>query len=214
VRKTGAFLAAALLVGVTGTAQAAEVYTFSGLASYQANGVNTGGTYAIAFSGPDAPQSGGPGYTYVYNLSGTATFTPYFPSAGNPIVSEGVIGTFTLLLRQDPTAPAYYVDLLDNSANILWSITGDASDVGQLDLTQPGSATPTTNIIDPFLIYLSGGGVAEIQTPQSYLTFTISNAATAAPEPAAWALMVTGFGVAGAAMRRRVSVRLRMPRQA
>ncbi len=201
--KAKVLLAGALLCGVAGTAQAAEIYSFSGEASYQVNSTNTAGTYNVSFQGPDAPQDGGGGYTYVYNLTGTATFTPYFPSAGNPVVSDALLGTYTLLLRKDAAAPAYYVDLLDSSANILWSITGGASDVGQLDLTQPGSATPTTNIIDQNFIYFAGGGDAIIQAPRTYLTFSITDAAAAVPEPASWALIITGFGMVGAGMRFR-----------
>jgi hypothetical protein len=206
VRKAKFYLAAAIICGTVGTAQAAEVYSFSGTASYQANGTNTGGTYDISFQGPDAPQSGGPGYTYVYNLVGKATFTPFFPSQSNPVVTGDLLGSYTLLLRQDAVAPAYYVDLLDSVPNILWSITGDPTDVGQLDLTKPGSATPTTNIIDQNFIDFAGGGYALIQFPQSYLTFTISDAAVVAPEPATWAFMLTGLGVVGAMMRRRALV--------
>lgn len=35
--------------------------------------------------------------------------------------------------------------------------------------------------------------------------FTAGNFATAVPEPASWALLITGFGMVGAAMRRRTS---------
>lgn len=203
MKKSGLFLAAILTSGVGTAAQATEIYSFSGNASYQANGTNTGGSYNISFQSADAPQDGGAGYTYVYNLAGTATFTPYFPSAGNPVVTASLIGLYTLVLRQDPAAPAYYVDLLDSSANILFSVTGDASDVGQLDLTKPGSVTPTTNIIDQAYIDFAGGGAAIIQVPTTYLTFSISDAAAAVPEPASWMLMIGGFGMAGAAMRRR-----------
>jgi hypothetical protein len=203
VKKSGLFLAAILAAGVASAAQATEIYSFSGRASYQANGANTGGTYNISFQSPDAPQDGGAGYTYVYNLTGSATFTPDFPSLSIPIVTADLIGTFTLLLRQDATAPAYYVDLLNSSATILFSITGDASDVGQLDLTKPGSATPTTNIIDQAYIDFVGGGAAIIQVPTTYLTFSIADAPAAVPEPASWMLMIGGFGMAGAAMRRR-----------
>ncbi len=51
--------------GLVGTAQAAEIYSFSGTASYQVNSTNTGGTYNVSFTSAEAPQSGGPGYTYV-----------------------------------------------------------------------------------------------------------------------------------------------------
>ena len=36
-------------------------------------------------------------------------------------------------------------------------------------------------------------------------TLTISNAVGAVPEPASWALMIGGFGLAGGALRRRVT---------
>lgn len=198
------FLAAVATCGLAGAAEAAEIYSFSGTASYQVGSTNTAGSYNVSFSSADAPQSGGPGYTYVYNLTGTATFTPLFPRADNPIVSGAITGTYTLLLRQDAGASAYYVDLLQvGSSDIVWSITGDASDVGQLDLTKPGSATPTTNIIDQNFIDFTNGNDALIEVPSSYLTFTIADAPAAVPEPASWALMIGGFGLTGAAMRRR-----------
>lgn len=203
-------LAAATACGLAGAAPAAEIYSFSGEASYQVNSTNTAGFYDVTFTSAEAPQSGGPGYTYVYNLSGIATFTPYSVSPSNPVVTGAIQGNYTLLLRQDAGASAYYVDLLQvGSPDVVWSITGDASDVGQLDLTKPGSATPTTNIIDQNFIDFTDGSDAIIEVPRTFLTFTIADAPAAVPEPASWALMVGGFGLAGAAMRRRRSVAVR-----
>jgi len=199
-------LATVLTCGVASAAEAAERYSFSGTASYQTNVAgNTGGYYDVTFTSASVPQSGGPGYTYVYDLTGTATFTPFFPSQSNPVVSGTLTDIYTLVLRQDATTPAYYVDLFDSSASILWSITGSASDVVMLDLTRPGSATPPTNIIDQNFIDFTNGGYGLIEVPQSYLTFTIADIPAAVPEPASWALMVGGFGLAGATLRRRRS---------
>ena len=39
-----------------------------------------------------------------------------------------------------------------------------------------------------------------------YATFDWVNDPTAAPEPATWALMISGFGLAGAGLRRRRAV--------
>ncbi len=53
---------------------------------------------------------------------------------------------------------------------------------------------------------LGGGGAFYRYSPGR---LTITQQAGAVPEPSAWALMIAGFGMAGAAMRRRATARVR-----
>jgi hypothetical protein len=50
-------------------------------------------------------------------------------------------------------------------------------------------------------------GTYLFSTPADSITFNIGSAISAAPEPGTWAMMLMGFGIVGAAMRRRSKVR-------
>ena len=64
---------------------------------------------------------------------------------------------------------------------------------------------PTTNGVFS-VVGSSGESFTSITLTSSQNSFEIDNLATGAPEPAAWAMMITGFGLAGAMIRRRRAV--------
>lgn len=56
---------------------------------------------------------------------------------------------------------------------------------------------------------IGGGGSFGVSYSYTPGRLTITQQAGAVPEPSAWALMIAGFGMAGAAMRRRATARVR-----
>ncbi len=52
-------------------------------------------------------------------------------------------------------------------------------------------------------IFLNFQGISQATAPGTSYTYAVSFADSAVPEPASWAMMIGGFGVAGAAMRTR-----------
>jgi hypothetical protein len=88
------------------------------------------------------------------------------------------------------------------------AVGGSASNAGARDLS---SAAPFTTT-DTAIYELFGNGQFDLNghnlvfTPQGqngYLVTSTIPASNAVPEPAAWALMIGGFGLAGATLRRR-----------
>jgi hypothetical protein len=78
---------------------------------------------------------------------------------------------------------------------------------GPLNLSQNGVTTLTFNTplaaFSKFVVTtrVSGGVMFQGDTGQGYLLDNLS--AAVVPEPASWAMMIAGFGLTGAAMRRR-----------
>ena len=79
--------------------------------------------------------------------------------------------------------------MLFRSSNITGQVPGPAFRFDQLFLTESIDALEA-----PFTI------------GQSTISYQLREPFNAVPEPAAWALMLTGFGLVGSAMRRRAKV--------
>jgi hypothetical protein len=134
-----------------------------------------------------------PGF-YVIGVN-TGTGTGPFGAIGAP----NVVFNQVILLQKDGTAKLG-ATTLDPAV-----IAGNA-----FTLTVPLSLLPTTGF-DPghygFSIWPRSSAVGGLPTISD---FAPNNATLSpAPEPAAWAMMVSGFGMMGGAMRRRRNLRLR-----
>jgi PEP-CTERM motif len=163
----------------------------------------------ITWSSTNASNQGGSvfGYTQGYGFDANGSVSG-FPLAGVNSSNEiyGVADTMTF----DFATPVSGVGGITNWAGDNVDVTiaiYDASD----------------NLLESYVVANSGGNIA---TPNSFIGFSratadiskyklsagyiavwdLTTTGAAVPEPASWALMIAGFGLTGAAMRRRRSV--------
>jgi hypothetical protein len=133
------------------------------------------------------------------------------------------------VLQVGPGTYSYSYDILNVCCNFnhppgvqsvlqLWYVKGDSQqnigsiplDINSVVATQP-SANGWTHVTGNFTITQPGGfirlGLSDTNAAADGNDFGVDNLRLAsAPEPAAWALMIMGFGAAGAMVRRRTRV--------
>jgi len=140
-------------------------------------------------------NSASPGFYVIGVNTGTGVIAPFGPiGAGNVKFNQAIV------VQKNGTATIGATSLAPGSV----TIGGNA-----LSLIVPLSMLPSTGF-NPghysFNIWPRSGTVGGLATISDFAPDN-SNL-SAAPEPAAWAMMVGGFGLTGMAMRRRRSVRL------
>jgi hypothetical protein len=130
---------------------------------------------------------------------------------GNYLQVKGATGT---------NNPGYFTQTLSTSAQAFSFLFSDVTATGtSLKLNFVGGGSETFNLYTAagnrasgrLTIYRNGGTNPNISSVvfgsvSSSVLYNIDSLASAAPEPAAWALMLIGFGMAGAALRRRSGV--------
>ena len=151
-------------------------------------------------------------YLFTYTSTGAAPFTAVghlttaatMNAAGTfdvTAISGNVDGDAITALTANPNKPN-----ASGSADGLFTYDNTVSPAGATLLTNPGllftSATHEYNVFadspTQYELYQATGGS---YTENSIGLFTL----TAVPEPAAWTLMIAGFGLVGAALRRRTT---------
>jgi hypothetical protein len=149
----------------------------------------------VTFSLLDSPTTSTPIVTNVFGGINALTNsdTNYYPTAFTldaafSSAASGISFTFNNFGTNDSSPSTWTA--YDASHNVVSS--GNLADVQDYSwITVAGSG-----ITD---LQISNGGVTNWQFGISQFNFTSG----AVPEPASWAMMVAGFGLAGAAMRRR-----------
>lgn len=208
-----ALTAAVLALGV-GHAEAATIYdlTFTAVAANgSTNQFSAGGTsydqYSVTLGGLDASQAitvqQGDTVNATVNFDGPFTipasvtrtnFAFFLEGDAFPNVNTGV----------DSNIKIY------NGSNIILNQSGNTTTSGFLASTI--DIYPPNNGAITFDSFTTSFTIYDLQTPASVYrgvfdyTLVHDNALGAVPEPATWALMIGGFGLAGAALRRRRSV--------
>lgn len=141
-----------------------------------------------------------------------ATFTDgqYFGCGGGcPAPSNGLFGSSPNLFGNMTVTFASLQSSI-SFVNVSFSaVSAQAFDAGNVLLASlvntnnTSSATGALTLNGPGISYVVFSG-ADAQYGIDDLTYTISG--TAVPEPASWAMLIAGFGLTGAALRRRRSV--------
>lgn len=200
-------LAAAIAAGIAAPASAATVLTFEGLgnlapvgAFYAPNYIFSTATLAIIDR--DAGGSG--------NIANepSASTVMFFLDANNAVLNapNGFTTGFSFFYSSSTAATVNVYDGLNATGNLLGSIVltaqfgdncvGDPNGVF-CNWTNAGVAFTGTALSIDF------GGTAN-QTAYDNITFG-SSTAGGVPEAATWAMMIIGFGMVGAAARRRTA---------
>ena len=173
--------------------------------------------------GPD--QSG----TYGSNPGGPSATAPGFTFGG----FSGIIANTTAVFVDTPygSQAAFLQGYLGNGSQIVWTVSGfNPGSRYELSFASAGSLVVPS---ETFGVSILGGAPVSFTPGTAYTTSVLTfvptvasgiisftgiaqagNAATAldnlnisvVPEPASWALLIAGFGLTGAAMRRRSTV--------
>ncbi len=146
-------------------------------------------TAALSYA---VPSAAAPPATYYFNLTGAATFNWALPASPTPTTSD--VNNFQLTgvnVNGVSSSFLFFNDLSGGGFLLNRGLTSISTNSATL-FTGPTSA-PTFTL----------GSFPMTSGPDNY-NLTIS-ATGAVPEPASWAMLIAGFGLTGAAMRRRRS---------
>lgn len=177
--------------------------------------VSTGATAAV-IAGPTLTANGGGwdttgiGFTANANTALTA-FTYQNQGAADTVVLTDATGNILFSLATPASTPSYVasVNWALTSGNSYWLLQTVASNElfeaffaalpSNADITITQSGTFANGI--PSAVTGNGWGANDYWA--AFNDITTSGATGAIPEPASWAMMIAGFGLVGATMRRR-----------
>jgi hypothetical protein len=192
-------------LGYMVTLSAKDQGAFDALQTYFDNGGTIGslhGNYTTAFTGQGAAQAAA---TSGFGVPGDQTHSFGIVCASNGAACSS--GAFDIGVDFVGAAGAYSNGgALDFVSSVFLSVHARAGAAGLSQLTGSASA-----FIDPLLsLDFTGSG---LNAGDYTLSMAVTNAASdgftpgggngGVPEPATWALMIAGFGLAGSALRRR-----------
>lgn len=200
--------ASALVLGCwAGSAQAATTISFNG-----GSGTLPANTYV--FQNYDSLASGSAigSNAFVYSANTGSAARPAFGSTGN---FASVLDTGSYTVNFGPTNIFSFVlgslDLF-NSLTLRYTdgtsvtYTGGAI-VNDPSLDNPGNRTiAETNGVVTYTV-TSGALLSGATFTSAGNSFEFDNLSAAVPEPAAWGMMILGFGLIGGALRRRSAVK-------
>jgi PEP-CTERM motif len=189
-------IAGALLASASPVAAAQITYTVTGTGGAIIGNAFYSGPFTmvgIGENGPDLNPS--PTITAFAMDSTTVTFGGTSVSAINPVAfftnTAGPIAGFVQVL------PGFIIENVLGFANPVFATYDPSTAIGPIAVNNGGFQAP---------FQTTGGNL--IWQGLNNLTFSAELAAVpgAVPEPATWGLMIAGFGVAGAALRRKPKV--------
>ena len=174
--------------------------------SSPAAAVIANGTFAAAFFSPNSSLFGLQAGTTVTNTGAIITATGGdFIGIGNPFFT---VATF----KATNGTPFSFSSSFGNFTGSIQSLTTSVSPNATIDFDVFGTFTPSFGVFNTAALAsitfgLTQTGALVPGTPQPSISgsFTLSSPPTVnfIPEPAAWAMLIAGFGLTGAAMRRR-----------
>lgn len=154
-------------------------------------------------------------------VASTGTFTGQFSGTlqgdGNIVFVTGLTG-----VQLTPSTPPQSFDLLfvDSATNFLsasgatpkLSLDGTVMDLlaCSANNTASGCSSPNSALafvpaggIDPAPFFISSLDLGNVTEQYNSANWSASAAGPAVPEPSSWAMLIAGFGLTGAAMRRK-----------
>ncbi len=189
-------VAAALLAGTSPVAAAQITYTVTGTGGAIIGNLFYSGAFTMVGIGENGPDlNPDPTITAFAMDSTTVTFGGTTVSATNPVAfftnTVGNVGGFVQVL------PGFIVQNILGFQNNVFATYDPSTAIGPIPVFNGGFQSP----------FQTTGGTL-IWQGLNNLTFTAELAAVsgAVPEPATWGLMIAGFGIAGAALRRKPKV--------
>ena len=208
---TKAIVAAGLLVaGASSASAAVTVLNFTGVATTNntanVNGFYNGGTSSDGNSGPNFGAAFSSNALAINNYNGSGEPNPgilVFLSGGAVTLdyAAGFTTGFSFVYSSSVATVINVYDAAQGTGNVLASLTlaaqfSDGCGGGYCNWTPIGvTFAGIAKSID------FGGGA----DATGYDNITFGSAAPGVPEPASWAMLIAGFGLVGAAARRRRS---------
>ncbi|NJC34016.1 hypothetical protein GGR88_001490 [Sphingomonas jejuensis] len=195
-------LAGALALGAATSANAAVVYPVGtpgalGLGQQLINDFNTAGAQAQVTGGGFIFQSGS-------NSNGGAIFggdgTTYLS-----VLTNGSANVSTLSLGQGTGIVYLDIGSVDTYNTITLNFVGGGSQsfTGS-QIANPANGSQSSPILNArFAFNGQGQLIQSISFASSQNSLEVDNIAVSVPEPATWGMMIAGFGIVGASLRRR-----------
>lgn len=174
---------------------------------------NSGANYGVSFSGAtlgviDADAGGSGNFA---NEPSSKTIM-YFLNGNNAVLNyaAGFSTGFSFFYSSSTAAAVNVYDGLNATGNLLGSLNLTAQ------YNQNCAGDPNGGFCNWTAVGVAFGGLAKSidfggtanQSGFDNITFGSSTPGSAVPEPATWAMMIAGFGMAGATLRRRRQVAL------
>ncbi len=201
---------AGLAVAASAASASPLVLTFEGLA----NGYPVGNFYAaqgVSFSPATlALIDSDAGGTGNFANEPSPSTIMFFTDANNAILNyaAGFDTGFSFYYTSSTAAPVMVYDGLDGTGNLLATINLTAQFADNCTGDPFGQFCNFSNIgvsFNGIAKSVNFGGTAN-QTGYDNITFGSAVAGSGTPEPAAWALMIVGFGLVGTSLRRRAGL--------
>ena len=157
------------------------------------------GAYSVYLRVAGAPNTGTHTEIISQGFSGNGFYIGTAPGGGIRLTDGH---TFTGVPY--PTDGLFHEFLLTNSlAGMTFSIDGTTVFTGtQYAISLAGTPTRLGGQFNPYAEYFNGQ-IDTLKIFDGVATLADANGAGTVPEPASWAMMIVGFGLAGGALRRR-----------
>ena len=185
-------IAVALLAGTSSVSAAQITYTVTGTGGAFIGNSFYSGNFTMVGIGENGPDlNPDPTITAFAMDSTTVTFGGTTVSATNPVAFFTNTATFVPIGGFVQVLPGFIIQNILGFQNPIFATYDPSTAIGPIPVFNGGFQSP----------FLTTGGPLVWQGLNN-LTFTAELAGTpAVPEPASWAMMVAGFGIAGAALR-------------
>jgi hypothetical protein len=216
------------LIALGGAAQAATITwaTPQNATGNASDVITSGSLFAAATTGPTTTLNGvtfANAFSSSIVLSGVDTITgiysnPNFADSNyNQSLSVGAYSNsgnpFSITISGLTIGNTYALQIFEPFWNNNWATAFTAGNTsGLVNLTGPDQgvgASEVPQFVTGTFTALTGTQTITLSSPTSYVlvaAMQVRDVTTDVPEPASWAMLIAGFGLTGAAMRRRRQV--------